>query len=115
MLYERLLKIGDRPRIPVHQFQAVCAEWAQGKITGVEANNIIGFFSGGVGLDTGEIQEAQTLIDTVTVIPVTGTAVQIADGRARRALRILEIDRVLLLTGGVGYDTPTALRAKLGV
>jgi hypothetical protein len=115
-LYERLLKLDPaRPRIPVHQFQSVAAEWARGKITAADANTIIAACSGGVGLDAGESTEAQTLVGTVTAIPITGTAVQIADGRARRALRVQEIDQVLLLAGMPGYDTAAALKAKLGV
>ena len=56
-------------------------------------------------------------MNTVTSIPITGTAVQIADGRARRALRIQEIDQVLLLADALvpGYSTPTEVKAKLGV
>jgi hypothetical protein len=116
-LYERLMGAHpDRPKIPVHQFQSIAAEWARGNVTGPQANTYVEQVSG-VSLDATEQQEAQDLVDTVLAIPVTGSATAIADGRARRALRIQEIDQVLLLaeTRIAPYDTPAAVRARLGV
>jgi len=113
-LYDRLLgrdDAGNRVggKISIHQFQAVCAEWAKGRITGPQAQAIITAISG-LALSTEEQAEALALVNTVPV----GTTAQL---KAERALRILEIDEVLLLAdvAAPGYDTPTAVRAKLGV
>lgn len=118
-LYERLLgQDPARPKIPVHAFQSIAAEWARGKLTGAEANAAVAAVAGGVGLDAAEQADAQTLVGTVTSIPITGSATAIADGRARRALRVQEIDQVLLIAdaGGVaGYTTAAEVKAKLGV
>jgi hypothetical protein len=91
-------------------------EWSRGKITGTQANTIITTVSG-VALTAGEVTEATTLVGTVTSIPVTGSAAQIADGRARRAMRVTEIDQCLLLADAIapGYSTEAELKAKLGV
>lgn len=117
-LYDRLMGLDlDRPKIPIHVFQSVAAEWARGKLTGVEANAVITAVCGGTGLDAQEQADAQTLVNTVTSIPVNGSAAQIADGRARRALRAQEIDQVLLIaeTRPPGYSTAAEVKTKLGV
>jgi lysozyme family protein len=111
-LYERLMGAHpDRPKIPVHQFQSIAAEWARGNLTGPQALAYVEQLSG-VTLDATEQAEAQDLVATVTAIP-SGTAA----GLAQRALRIQEIDQVLLLaeTRIAPYDTPAAVRARLGV
>jgi hypothetical protein len=110
-LYERLMGIhADRPKIPVHQFQAIAAEWAKGQITSVQAQTAIATVSRGVGLDATEQLEAQDLVATV---PTGGTTAN----QAARALRLLEIDEVLLLAdrGTPPYDTAQAVRTRLGV
>lgn len=124
-LYQRLLGIDPaNPKLPIHAFQSVCAEWARGKLTGAQANVIIGELCrvddtpGGVRpLTAAEQTEAQTLVNTVTSIPVTGSAAAIADGRAQRAMKVHEIDQVLLLADAraPGYSTEAELKAKLGV
>jgi hypothetical protein len=110
-LYERLMgQHQSRPKIPVHQFQSLAAEWARGSITGAQANTAVAVLSEGVGLDATEQVEAQDLVSTV---PTGNTAGDKAD----RALRIQVIDQVLLLadTSVAPYDTPQAVRDRLGV
>jgi len=114
-LYLRLLGTDpDNPKIPIHQFQAVAAEWARGRITGAQANTIIGIASRSVDepapLTAPEVVEAQTLVSSVPV----GTTSAI---KADRALRLLEIEQILNLADilAPGYDTEAALKTKLGV
>lgn len=126
-LYLRLLGTDPvNPKIPIHAFQALAAEWARGNLTAAQANTIVGILcqvsnpDGSVTpkpLTAAEQTEAQTLVTTVTSIPITGSATAIADGRARRALRIQEIDQVLLLvdTKIAPYDTEAAIKTRLGV
>jgi hypothetical protein len=109
-LYERLM--GTHPtrhKIPVHQFQALAAEWAKGQITGAQALSGIEQASG-MPLDATEQQEAQDLIATV---PTGSTAAIKAD----RALRLIEIDQVLLIADAQTppYNTSAAVRTRLGV
>lgn len=116
-LYERIL--GEHPtlgKIPVHAFQAAAGEWAEGSITGAEAQAIIEFLSGNP-LGATAVTEVQDLVATVTSIALSGSATAIADARARRAERKAKIDRVLLLadTHAPGYNTAAAIIAKLGV
>lgn len=107
-LYDRILRI-EEPRIPVHAFQAVAAEWARGQITGAQANNIIQVLTG-APLDATAQAEAMTLVGTV---PTGSTTANKAD----RALRLHEIDQILLLADAraPGYDTVAALKTRLGV
>jgi hypothetical protein len=109
-LIERLMGIDpSRPKIPVHAFQALAAEWAKGQITGAQANAGVASASG-VGLDAGESAEAQALVSSVP----TGTT---AANKADRALRLLEIDEVLLLADAniAPYDVAAAVRTRLGL
>jgi hypothetical protein len=48
------------------------AEWSRAKLTGVQANSIITAVSG-APLTPAEQTEVQTLVNTVTSIPVTGS------------------------------------------
>jgi hypothetical protein len=107
-LYERILRL-EEPKLPVHAFQSVAAEWARGNLTGAQANTIIGALTG-VPLDATAVAEATALVATV---PTGSTATNKAD----RALRLNEIDQVLLLADAKapGYDTVAALKARLGV
>ncbi len=111
-LIERIMGLNTdgRPTIPVHQFQAAAAEWGRGQMTGAQA---VAMFE----LNSAEQTEAQALVNSITSISVTGTAVQIADGRARRALRMQEIDHVLLLAeqGEAPYTTAAQVRTRLGL
>jgi hypothetical protein len=108
-LIERLMGTDSRPKIPVHGFQAVAAEWARGQITGTQANTAITALSG-LGLDAGETTEAQALVNTV---PTGSTTAQ----QAARALRLLEIDQVLLLVDSrvAPYDNAATVRTRLGL
>ena len=107
-LYERLLN-QESPRIPVHAFQAVAAEWARSELTGAQANAVIEALTG-APLDPTAQAEAQAL---VAAVPTGSTATNKAD----RALRIHEIDQILLLADAQapGYDTAAALKTRLGV
>jgi len=108
-LYDRLLGHDDagvrvEGKIPVHAFQATLAEFGRGSLTGLQAEAVVASVSG-LALTTGEKGEAQTLLATVT-----GTAVQ-------KLARAKEIDDVLLLAelNATGYETPTQVKARLGV
>jgi hypothetical protein len=107
-LYERLLGI-ELPKIPIHQFQSIVAEYARGRITGTQANDLIEEMTG-VRLDAGAAIEIQTLVDTFPV----GTTALIT---ANRAIRTHEVDQVLLLADKklAGYNTAALLKTRLGV
>jgi hypothetical protein len=113
-LYQRLLGTAE-PKIPIHAFQSVMGEWARGKLTGAQAQAVIGAISG-APLDAAEQADAQALVATITSIPVTGSQAAQADGRAQRAMKVHEIDQVLLLADAFapGYSTEAELRQKLG-
>ena len=108
-LIERLMGL-EAPKVPVHLFQSVAAEWATGNMTGTQANACIAAASGGVPLDAAAIAEAQALVNTV---PTGATATNKAD----RALRLLDIDHVLLIADSrhPPYDTAAAVRTRLGI
>jgi hypothetical protein len=109
-LIERLMGLDlNRTKIPIHQFQSIAAEWARGQITGAQANTGITTVAG-QGLDAAEQAEAQALVNT---IPSGATTANKAD----RALRLSEIDQVLLLAEMrvPPYDTAAAVRARLGL
>lgn len=107
-LIERLMGI-ESPKIPVHQFQSILAEWARGNMTGQQALDAVIFLSGS-GLNAGEIAEAQTLVNSVP----TGTTSLL---KAERALRIQEIDQVFLLVDiqCPPYNNPATVRTRLGI
>lgn len=116
-LIERLMGVHPtRSKIPVHQFQAIAAEWARGNFTGAQAQTAIEAVSG-TPLSAAEQTEAQAIVNGFTSIPVTGSATAVADGRARRALRLAEIDQVFLLVDAQvpPYDNPAAVRTRLGL
>jgi hypothetical protein len=99
--YDRLLGRDDAGnpvanKIPIHQFQAAVAEYSRAKLTGVQANSIITAVSG-EPLTPAEQTEVQTLVNTVISIAVTGSTAAQGDGRSQRAMRLFEIDQVLLL------------------
>ena len=109
-LYERLMGVDTaNPKIPVHQFQALVAEWAKGQITAAQARAGITQISG-AALTPAEETEIQTLVNTVP----TGTTAAV---KADRALRLLEIDEVMLLVDSriPPYDNPANVRTRLGV
>lgn len=109
-LYLRLLgNDPNNPRIPIHGFQSIVAEWARGNITTQQAQDGIAHISG-APLTAAEQTEANTLRLTVP----TGTTTA---NKADRALRLLEIDQVLLLVDHevAPYNTETAIKTRLGV
>jgi len=111
-LYERILRLHPtKDKIAVHALLAICAEQSRGVLTTAQANNIIAEEYGQTlgaaqtGNDAG-LREAGDLIATVTAVAA-----------ASRAAKIIEIEEVLLLAdlGIAPYDTPAALRTRLGV
>lgn len=108
-LYERLLgrtDAGDgvNGKIPVHAFSAIMGEVARGRLTNAQAQAQIDGVSG-APLSPAEGQEALTLLGTIT-----GTA-------TAKLARAKEIDDVLMLgeLSAPLYDTPTEVKARLGV
>lgn len=91
-------------KIPVHAFQAVLAEFARGKLTGAQVQEIIAAVSG-APLAPGEATSAQAVMASIT-----GSA-------TAKLARVNEIDHVCLLAelGVPGYDTVAAVNAKLGI
>lgn len=92
-IYDRLLQLQE-PRIPVHLFVAVAAEWAKGNMTNTQARTAL-------ALSVAEGNEAQTLVGRVTGGFVTRT----------------ELHDVLLIseTRIPPYDTVVAVKTRLGV
>lgn len=104
-LYDRIL--GDvEPKIPVHAFQALLAEFGRGQITGAQAQSAI-FTLTGESLDQDGVTEAQALLATVTA----------QSGTVNRLARVKLIDDVLLLAESrvTGYSTPALIKTRLGV
>ncbi|OGT03305.1 MAG: hypothetical protein A2143_08020 [Gallionellales bacterium RBG_16_57_15] len=108
-LIERLMGI-EEPKIQIHAFQSIMAEWARGNFTGAQAQAAIAFVSHGVALDSAAATEAQALVATV---PTGSTATNKAD----RALKLQEIDQVLLLVDAKcpPYDVAANVRTRLGI
>lgn len=94
------------PKIPVHQFQAIAAQWARGDLTGAQAQTAVTFVSG-APLTPGEVTQAQALVATVTSLPA-------GDARTNRMQRI---DGILLLaeTRCPPYDTAALTATALGI
>lgn len=109
-LYLRLLGTDPaNPKIPIHAFQAIVAQWAKGGMTVAQARAGIERVSGSP-LTAAEETEAQTLVASV---PTGGTTAN----QAARALRMMEIDQVLLCAdaGVAPFDTEAGIKARLGV
>lgn len=109
-LYERLLGIDEaNPKIPIHSFQAITAQWAKGGMTVAQARAGIDLVSGAV-LTAAEEAEVQTLVNSVPTGSTTAN-------QAARALRMAEIDQVLLLADAKvpPFDTVAGIKARLGV
>lgn len=103
-LYERLMGWTEEDvKISVHAFTALMREFARGRITGAQAQRGIESVSG-EPLSPEAVTEAQSLLASIT-------------GNATAKLaRAGEIDDVLMLAeaGVPPYDTPSAVRARLG-
>lgn len=109
-LYERILEIDPvNPKIPIHAFQAIVAQWAKGGMTLAQARDGITIISG-APLTAAEEAEVQTLVNSV---PTGGTTAN----QAARSLRMAEIDQVLLLADSKvpPFDTVAGIKARLGV
>jgi hypothetical protein len=104
------------PKIPVHAGQALLNLWARGDVTGAEAQAGIAAVSG-EALRPADVTEAQAIVALVTSIAIGGAQAAQADARARRALLAKKIDDVLLCAeaGMPPFDTPAAVRARLGI
>jgi hypothetical protein len=101
-LVERLMHV-ETPRIPVHYFFAANHERIEGALTRAE---ILAMF----GLDAA----ATTEYDALAALAPTGTnALQ----TALKAMFVSRVHAVFMLAEGrmPGYDTPAAVRAKLGL
>jgi len=106
-LYDRLMGTSDTvAKIPVHGFEATVGEYADGTLSGAEAQASIVALSG-APLDAGEIVEVQALIATVNA----------EVGIDAKQRRVAKINRVLLLgeARAPGYATPAEVATKLGV
>ena len=101
-LVERLMFL-EEPRIPTHTFFAANHERIEGRLT---RQQVIDLFT----MDAATITEYDTLAATAP----TGTNTL---ATALKALFIEKIHAVFILTGAraPGYDTPAAVRAKLGI
>lgn len=109
-LYDRLLGIDSaNPKIPCHQFTALCYLWATGVITAQQAQDAVTACSG-APLTAAEITEAQTLVNSVPA--GTTTAIQ-----AARALRLHLIDSVFMVADArlAPLNTSAAVKTALGV
>lgn len=106
-LYDRIIGTSEGvAKIPVHGFEATIGEFADGTLSGAQAQAAIVALSG-APLDAGEVAEVQALIATVN-------AEVGVDAKQRR---VAKINRVLLLgeARAPGYATPAEVAAKLGV
>lgn len=94
-LYARLIGL-EEPKISVHDFRGVMAEFKRGNITGAEAAAFL-------QLDAGEITEATTLRDRI--------------GTGQGTLTAQEIEDVLFLgeSGFPAYSTEAAIKTRFGV
>lgn len=108
-LYERIMGL-EPGQMPGYMVQDILAEWATGNATLQQARNLFRKAGGDRAPTPTEESELQDLIATVP----TGSTAQ---AKAERALRMLEIARVLRLAeeGLPPLDTPAAVRARLGV
>lgn len=102
-LYGRLMGLED---FTIHQdtFVATLAEFARGRLTGAQAQEIISVTSG-APLSASEMVEAQDLLATIN-----GTG-------AAKLQRVQEINDVTMLCANrlAPYDTEAAVKARLGV
>lgn len=107
-LIERLMGL-EETKIPVHQFEAIAAEWARGQMTGAQAQAAI-VLNSGLAMDSACIAEAQALVNTIP----TGTTTA---NKVDRLERMMVIEQVLLLADTLTppYDTPAGVRARLGL
>lgn len=92
-LYDRLIGIGDDPKIPVHQFMAAMAERQRGRTNNAQLASVF-------NLSAAEQQELATLRDRVLGGQVTPAEIH---------------DVLMLAEAGMGYTTAQAVKTRLGV
>jgi hypothetical protein len=110
-LYVRLLgtdPVNNR-KIPIHQFQAIVACRQRNQMTLQQARDAVTALSGSA-LTAGEETELTALIATVPGGSTTAN-------QAARALRLHEIDQIMLLADSLipPFNTEAGLKAGLGV
>lgn len=115
-LYERILEVHpNKPKIAVHALQALVAEQRRGTLTVAQAQNILNVEYGGALGTGGSGDEAgvQEVTDLLATVPTGSTTAN----QLSRIARLQEISDVFLLADLVipPYDTPEALRTRLGV
>lgn len=109
-LYDRLLGIdATNPKIPCHQFEAICYLWATAVITAQQAQDAVTACSG-APLTAGEITEATTLVNSVPTGATTAN-------QAARALALHKIACVLQMADArlAPFTTSAAIKTALGV
>lgn len=114
-LYERILgEHPTKPKIAVHALLAIIAEQQRGALTVAQAQSILETeYGGALGTGTGSEAGLAEVGDLLGTLPSgTTTTIQLA-----RSQRIQLIDSVFLLADlrVAPYDTPAALRTRLGV
>ena len=93
----------DQPKIPVHAFFAAAHEIVMGRLTVAQVKTFL-------DMDAA----AQTEMDALVALAPVGTT---ALATAQKAQFVESIHGVFILAEGryPGYDTPAAVRAKLGL
>lgn len=101
-LVERLMNL-EQPRIPVHDFFAAGHEIVMGRVTVAQVKTFL-------AMDAA----AQAEMDAIVALAPTGTS---ALATAQKAQYVESLHSVFLLAESryPGYDTPAAVRTKLGI
>lgn len=101
-LIERLMDL-EEPRIPVHDFFAAAMEIVAGRLTVTQVKTALNLNAA-----------AQAEFDALAATAPTGST---ATALANKALWVHSMHAVFILAEGgyAGYNTPTAVRNKLGI
>lgn len=101
-LVERLMGL-EEPKIPVHDFFAAAMEIIAGRLTVAQVKTAL-------SLDTA----GQSEFDALAATAPTGTS---ATALANKGLWVNSMHSVFVLAEGgyAGYNTPAAVRSKLGI
>jgi hypothetical protein len=101
-LVERLMGL-EEPKIPVHDFFAAAMEIIAGRLTTTQVKNALELDAAG-----------QAEFDTLAATAPTGST---ATALANKALWVHSMHSVFVLAEGsyAGYNTPAAVRSKLGI
>lgn len=101
-LVERLMGL-EEPKIPVHDFFAAAQEIIVGRLTVAQVKTALNLDAAG-----------QSEFDTLAATAPTGST---ATALANKALWVHSMHAVFILAeaGYAGYNTPTAVRGKLGI